>query len=197
MTGEFISSAPTSKAVRIAETLKGALTFKDFLDEAQMAQIEEVLAQCAKEADFQVNTREYPKEGYPSDKECNRLVGTDSQGNPIKRAMELGKMKHDAAFACVERRMGREFSSHVTREPRYSESSYTLTQDGPGTLVPDVVIHWLGNANKVHRLDDFFFPCTARGKSDPLASQGKLDKYKPLVGDGRRALVTPQLGISR
>ena len=53
------------------------------------------------------------------------------------------------------------------------------------------------DANKIQFLYDFFFPCTSRSKSDPLASQGKLDKYKPLAGNGRRALVTPQLGISR
>ncbi|WP_395858028.1 hypothetical protein [Cystobacter fuscus] len=185
----------------MAEAIKGLITFKDFLDEAQVAHVENVLVQCAKEADFQVNNREYPKEGYPSDKECNRVVGLDSRGNPVRRAMELGTMKHEVAFACVERELGREFSAHVSREPRYAQSqsggNHTLTQEAIGSLVPDIVIHWVDNANKIHRLYDFFFPCTARSKSDPIGAQGKLDKYKPLAGDGERALVIPQLGISR
>ncbi|MET0401889.1 MAG: hypothetical protein ABW123_05770 [Cystobacter sp.] len=185
----------------MAETLKGLLTFKDLLDEAQVAQVEDVLVRCAREADFQVNQREYPKEGYPSDKECNRIVGLDSRGRPVRRAMELGTMKHEAAFACVERELGREFSAQLAREPRYAQSRpggpYTWTQDIAGSLVPDIVIHWVGDANRIQRLYDFFFPCTARSKSDPVGSQDKLDKYKPLAGDGERALVTPQLGISR
>ena len=202
VTGEMFTPAITPRVVKVAETLRGIVTFKDFLDEAQVAHVEEVLVQCAKEADFQINNREYPKEGYPSDKECNRVVGYDSRGNPIRRAMELGTMKHEIAFACVERELGREFSAHLTREPRYGESQpgghYTLTQEGSGSLVPDIVIHWTNNANMVQRLYDFFFPCTSRSKSDPLAAaQGKLDKYKSLASDGKRVLVTPQLGISK
>ena len=200
-TGELLTPSAVPRVMKVVEVVRGALAFKDLLDEAQVAHVEQVLIQCAREADFQVNQREYPKEGSPSDKECNRVVGSDSRGNPVRRAMELGVMRHEAAFACVERELGQEFSGHLTREPRYARSQsgegYTLTQDSAGSLVPDIVIHWVDNANMIHRLYDFFFPCTARSKSDPLGAQGKLDKYKPLAADGKRSLVTPQLGISQ
>src|SRR5689334_3897024 len=88
-TGEMLAPTTTPRVVKMAGTIRGLITFKDFLDEAQVAHVEDVLVRCAKEADFQVNNREYPKEGYPSDKECNRVVGLDSRGNPVKRAMEL------------------------------------------------------------------------------------------------------------
>lgn len=187
--------------VETAEAIQGLLTLKDFLDEAEVAHIEEILIQCAKEADAQINNREYPKEGYPSDPECDRVVRYTSQGKKLTRAMELGTMKHEVAFACVERKIGKDVSAYVTREPRYGKTppgqDYTLTTDGSGSLVPDLVLHLKNNANTIQLLYDFLFPCTSRSKSDPLASWVKLDKYRPLADDGRRALVTPQLGISR
>jgi hypothetical protein len=39
------------KIVQAAETVQGLLTLKEFLDEAEVARVEEVLIQCAKEAD--------------------------------------------------------------------------------------------------------------------------------------------------
>ena len=190
----------------MAEAVRGLLTLKDFLDEKEVARVEEVLIKCAKEADYQVNEREYPQEGYPSDKECNRVVGHDSDGKPVRRAMELGTMKHAVAFACVERELGRRFSDHFSREPRYgkkpSSEEYALTNEREMSLVPDIVLHLVRNANKIQFIYDFFFPCTSTSKSDPLGKEGrnlyeKQKKYKPLGGDKKPALVTPQLGINR
>lgn len=196
--GELL--VPTS-VVRAAEVARGLLHLKDFLDEAEVARVEEVLVQCAKQADFKINEREYGRGNSPSDAECNRVVRHDSNGDPVYRSMELGTMKHEMAFACVQRELGPEFSEHLTREPRYGKKppgeEYALTEQGAGSLIPDIVLHLVRDANKIQFLYDFFFPCTSRSKSDPRASRGKLDKYKPLVGNGRRALVTPQLGISR
>ncbi|MFY0583616.1 hypothetical protein ACN28S_63305 [Cystobacter fuscus] len=186
--------------------MRGLLTLKDFLDEAEVARVEAVLVQCAREADFEVNEREYPQERYPSDAECGRKVGRDKNGKPITRAMELGVMKHERAFACVERELGRDFSEHFTREPRYgkdaSTGTYVLTGEGMGSLVPDIVLHLVHDATRIQFLYDFFFPCTSKSKSEPLGPDRqvmdkKLEKYEPLTKRQPRALVTPQLGISR
>ena len=204
--GELVVPATGQKLVEAAKAVRGLLTLKDFLDEAEVARVEEVLVQCAKEADSQVNQREYPKEGYPSDSECGRVIGYNKDGEKVTRAMELGTMKHDAAFSCIERELGREFSNHITREPRYGKKppgeEYALTDKRTGSLVPDIVLHLVRDANKIQFLYDFLFPCTSKNKSDPLGYEGqtlrsKLDKYKDLPGEKRRALVTPQLGISR
>lgn len=202
--GELIPATPA--VIRAAQTVRGLLTFKDFLDEAEVARVEAVLVQCAREADFEVNEREYPRERYPSDAECGRKVGHGKNGKPITRAMELGVMKHEQAFACVERELGRDFSEHFTREPRYGKDSstgaYVLTGEGLGSLVPDIVLHLVRDATRLQLLYDFFFPCTSTSKSDPLGPgrqvmSKKLEKYEPLTKRQSRALVTPQLGISR
>jgi hypothetical protein len=192
--------------VRGVETLRGLITLKDYLDEAEVLRVEAVLVRCARDADFQVNEREYGRGNYPSDAECGRVVGRTANEEDITRAMELGTMKHAAAFACVERELGSEFADHLTREPRYgkdpSTGGYTLTDKRKGSLVPDIVLHLVRNANRIQFLYDFYFPCTSMKKSNPLGRQDqtlreKLNKYEDLPGENRRALVTPQLGISR
>jgi len=196
---------PTA-AVRAAQAVRGLLTLKDFLDEAEVAQVEAVLAQCAREADFQVNEREYGRGRSPDDKECDRLVGQTAKKKPITRAMELGSLKHEMTFACVERELGRDFPDHITREPRYgrnpSSGTYTLTDEWFESLVPDLVLHLVRNASQIQLLYDFYFPCTSLKKSNPLGRNKrtlheKLGKYESLPGEPPRALVTPQLGISR
>ncbi len=203
--GEFVLPS-LRKLADVTKLVRGLLTRKDFLDEKDVKSVEEVLVLCAKEADQKVNEKYYPEEGYPSDAECNRVVGYGADGNKVTRAMELGKLKHEAAFTCLERELGQRFPDHLTLEPRYGKKppgeAYTLTEKGHGSLVPDVVLHLVRDANKIQFLYDFLFPCTARSKSDPLGSQrrrlkDKLDKYKNLPGAQQRALVTPQLGISR
>jgi hypothetical protein len=202
--GEILG-ATAEKLVETVEVLQGLITLKDFLDEAEVKRVEAVLVECAKEADLKINEQEYGPGKYPSDAECNRVVGYNKKG-PVKRAMELGTMKHAAAFACVERELGSKFSDHLTQEPRYGQNPstgrYALTDNPNDSLVPDIVLHLVGDANKIQFLYDFLFPCTSGSKSDPLGEQrrtmeNKLKKYKDLPGENQRALVTPQLGISR
>ncbi|WP_395855332.1 hypothetical protein [Cystobacter fuscus] len=202
--GEILApSVPV--VVRATQAVRGLLTLKDFLDEAEVARVEAVLVQCARDADFQVNEREYGQGKFPDDRECDRVVSQEGKKS-ITRAMQLGALKHDMAFACVERELGRDFSDHITREPRYgrnpSTGTYTLTEERFESLVPDLVIHLIRNANRIQLLYDFYFPCTSLKKSNPLGRnrrtlQEKLDKYDSLPGEPPRALVTPQLGISR
>jgi hypothetical protein len=201
--GEFI--VPTT-VVRVVETIQGLITLKDFLDEKEVERVEAVLVQCAKEADFKINEKEYGRGKNPSDAECDRVVGYNAKGGEMTRAMQLGTMKHAEAFACVERELGQKYSDHFTREPRYgknpSNGQYALTDDWNDSLVPDIVLHLVRDANKIQFLYDFLFPCSSKSKSDPLGYRRrtlsqKLGKYKDLPGADRRALVTPQLGISR
>jgi hypothetical protein len=205
-TGEIVVPTTAARIVEAVEAIRGLITLKDYLDELEVARVEQVLVQCAKEADDLINEKEYPNEGYPSDAECDRVVGYNKYGKKVTRAMQLGTMKHAVAFACVERELGPEFSDHVTREPRYGQNpstgKYELTDEGEGSLVPDIVLHLVRNANKIQFLYDFLFPCTSRSKSDPLGYRRqtliqKLGKYEDLPGENQRALVTPQLGISR
>ncbi|WP_434390995.1 hypothetical protein [Melittangium boletus] len=192
--------------VKVMQTVRGVLTLKDFLDEQEVAQVEDILVQCARDADFQVNEREYGRGKVPDDNECERVVRHDRDGGEVTRAMELGTMKHAEAFACVERRLGPRFPEHLSREPRYGRSpatgGYALGDRKKDSLVPDIVLHFMRDANRIQRLYDFYFPCTRQKKSNPLGEaeqtlRDKLGKYERLPGAHPRALVTPQLGISR
>ncbi|MFY0562308.1 hypothetical protein ACN28E_00580 [Archangium lansingense] len=194
------------KLVEVTQVARGLITLKDFLDEADVARVEQILVDCVKTADFQVNEREYGRGKSPSDAECDRVVDHDKNGEEVTRAMQLGTMKHAVAFACVEQALGPEFSGHVTREPRYgknpSTGEYALTDKLKSSLVPDVVLHFIRDANRIQLLYDFYFPCTSNKKSNPFGAAGrtlreKLDKYESLRGQKRPALVTPQLGVIR
>ncbi|MFL5351881.1 hypothetical protein [Archangium sp.] len=202
--GEILG-ATAEKLVETVEILQGLITLKDFLDEAEVKRVEAVLVQCAKEADLKINEQEYGPGKYPSDAECRRVVRYEGN-KEVTQAMELGTMKHAAAFACVERELGSEFSDHLSREPRYGQNPstgrYALIDKRFKSLAPDIVLHLVGDANKIQFLYDFLFPCTSGSKSDPLGDarrtlSDKLAKYDKLPGQNRRALVTPQLGISR
>lgn len=204
--GEIIAPTVTGGVVRAVETLEALLTLKEFLDEAEIKLVEQVLVDCAKEADFKINEQEYGEGKYPNDAECRRVVGYTDDGDPILRASELGKMKHEVAFACVKRELGNRFPDHISREPRYgsnpSAEGPTLTNRRTGSLAPDIVLHLAKKPNKVQFVYDFFFPCTLQSKRNPRGAQDenlreKQEKYRSLGGKKETALVTPQLGISR
>jgi len=204
--GEIIAPTVTGGVVRAVEAMEALLTLKEFLDAADVARVEEVLVKCAKEADSKINKQEYGEGKYPDDAECRRVIGYTDDGDPIRRASELGEMKHKEAFKCVKRELGKEFPDHISREPRYGLNSSSegpfLTNRRLNSLVPDIVLHLVKKPHKVQFVYDFFFPCTLKNKSNPLGElevnlRAKQEKYGPLGGDGEPALVTPQLGISR
>jgi hypothetical protein len=187
-----------SRAVSAARTLA---TLKEFLEEAELRRIEKILVECAQEAEFQVNEREYGPGRSPDDAECDRLV-RDKAGKVVTRAIELGVMKHEAAFACVGRRLLKQFPDHISLEPRYGRDpttrQYALTDRWTDSLKPDIVLHLARNPNKVQCVYDFKFPCTRVSKSNPLydAARAQLESYDKLGGNCPSAIVTPQLGIN-
>jgi hypothetical protein len=204
--GEILAPTVTGGVVRAVEVMESLLTLKDFLDAADVARVEEVLVKCAREADSKINEQEYGKGKYPDDAECDRVVGYTDNNSPVTRAIDLGNMKHAAAFECVKREIGNEFPDHISREPRYgkkpSAEGPVLTNRKLGSLVPDIVLHLAKKPNKVRFVYDFYFPCKLASKSDPRGKGGmtlseKQEKYGFLGGDKEPALVTPQLGISR
>jgi hypothetical protein len=199
-------STPGDEAVipwvsRAVDATRTAVTLKEFLDAAELRRVEELLVECAREADFQVNEREFGPGKYPSDTECDRVVG-HKDGEDVTRAMELGTMKHAVAFACVRSRLLSLFPDNISVEPRYGRSSsagqYALTDRGTGSLRPDIVLHLAGNPNKVQCVYDFKFPCKADSKLAPIGPKVRqqLESYDNLGGTCPPAVVTPQLGVN-
>lgn len=188
-----------SRAIGAARVVGAALRL---LESAELTRVEQILVQCVKVADREVNEREYGQGKKPDDAECERVVRY-VDGRPVRRRMELGTMKHTLAFACVQRELGRLFPDNVSVEPRYgldaSTGRYVLTERRTGSLRPDIVVHFTRDPNRVQCVYDFKFPCTAASKSNPFASPEvlqQLDRYEALGGNCPPALVTPQLGVS-
>ena len=173
---------------------------REALTDAQVRYIEKGLGECAKEAEAQVNEKEYGPGRFPDDAECNRRV-INSAGKDSTRAVELGKLKHTVAFACVRRRLT-EFSDTLSIEPRYGEDPstgrYVLSQNWKESIKPDIVLHAAGDPSQAQCVYDFKFPCVSSKKSEPLGSdeQKQLAKYDNLILHCPPAIVTPQLGIS-
>lgn len=191
-------------ASRIVEAGRTVLALKEFLAEADLRLIESILVECAKEADFQINEREYGPGRFPDDAECKRVVGY-KKGEEVTRAIELGEMKHAAAFDCVRSRLLPRFPDNISVEPRYAEDPvtlrYVLTTVWERSLKPDIVLHFAGDPNRVQCVYDFKFPCTAASKSNPLGpdpsnARQQLMDYDKLGGNCPSAIVSPQLGIS-
>jgi hypothetical protein len=119
--------------------------------------------------------------------------------------MELGTMKHEAAFACVRLRLLTRFPDNISIEPRYAPGpapkQYVLTDRWTGSLKPDIVLHFARNPTRVQCVYDFKFPCTLASKSNPLGprtsdTRQQLLDYDALGGNCPSAIVTPQLGIN-
>jgi hypothetical protein len=202
-----VAASPGDEALipwlsRAAQATRATISLKEFLDEAEVRLVEQILIECAKEADSTINEREYGPGKHPSDAECTRVVGYTREGE-VTRAMELGTMKHAEAFACVQRRLLTKFPDHISLEPRYSADSitgrYMLTDRWAGSIKPDIVLHLARNPNKVRCVYDFKFPCTLANKREPLSMRGveqQLLQYDSLGGNCPSAIVTPQLGIN-
>jgi len=189
------------------------------LEAAEVRHVEQVLAQCAKEAHLSVND----ELGYnPTEAQCQEVVRREGDTD-ITRAMDLGRQKHARAVECVRKQLKVHYWDNVSLEPLYQKDSHTglwrwvdplqvaqWLSDGlfhllRGSLVPDVVIHAAGDPNKVQRIYDFKFPCPAgnfaKWNSYPWGhpyfgrDQGQL--YKELGGQEPPMMLHPMYGVQR
>jgi hypothetical protein len=188
------------------------------LDVALQKQIDQLILECVKEADFQVNERWF--RGNPTREQCSKVVGSDSQGSPVTRAMLLGREKHEAALACIQEKLSGQIAGSFSLSQRYrynsqnerweplrAEHERALLRAGGeglvGTIVPDVVIH-TGNPLEVLDVYDLKFPCPGsnfpewrkypEGHRYEEFHQGQL--YKEAFG-GDPARVAPRWGVLR
>jgi hypothetical protein len=192
------------KVVQAAETLNGLLTVAKFLDEAQRKKAEEILAECASEANFKVNEELFGKGNSLPESECGKEPNVNNKtANTWQQ--HLGNLKHAAAFICVQERLAAEFPNNFAVEPRYRRDELTnellLTDKWLNSQRPDVVLHFTRNATRIQCIYDFKFPCDSADRHNPLANmktEAQLRKYRSLGNeDCLPAVVTPSLGVSR
>lgn len=205
---------------RAGDVAQATATMAQLLDAAQLARVEQILADCANEASAEVNARLLGGR-RPTARECQEVVGKDARGQPVTRAMQLGAEKHRVALECARHQLGEEVPDRFSLEPRYQYDPRTgrarlleptqvdeWIRDGLlhkllGTLVPDVVLHDKGNPLKVQAVYDFKFPCATGNPpswstyppNHPYAefNQGKI--YDEALGKAAR--VVPGFGIIR
>ncbi|HEX8440258.1 hypothetical protein [Archangium sp.] len=207
---------------RSVDVVRTAVTVMKVLEGAEIARVEQILTECANAAHHHVNAEDEELKGRSPDKdECKKVVLREGD-TKVTRAMELGRRKHEVALECARKEFARLFPENVSVEPRYQKDPNTgrwqwldprqvaewlrngLTGKLWGSLVPDIVIHALGNPNKVQRVYDFKFPCPnenrpswgtyARGQPHHPKDQGQMYKEALLGGELDPRFATP-LGI--
>ena len=188
---------------------------------AEVAHVERVLVECAKQANSDVNDRLLGPGQRTRRELCEEWV-KDAKGREVTRAMQLGEAKHAAALECVQRVLGATDAGRFSVEPRYLKDATTgrtrwldpeevaqWLRDGQfhlltGSIVPDVVLHALGNPLKVQRVYDFKFPCPvtnpahwdAYPEKSPFARERQDVVYKRILQmDQDPRLVSPNLGV--
>ncbi|WP_147444644.1 hypothetical protein [Corallococcus sp. CA053C] len=204
---------------RAADAARTTAMVMEFLDEADVKRVEQLLLQCARDAERQVNEDELGEGNRPTAEQCNEVVRQE-KGKDVTRAMALGTKKHAVALDCVRSGLGASLLRNVVVQPRYKydpAAGRWLMLDPKqvarwledmafdlllGTLAPDIVIHESGNPNKVQRVYDYKFPCLPSRKQSPgwrYSSRGKPDQgeryEKALGGETKPVLITPQLGL--
>jgi hypothetical protein len=156
------------------------------LEEATRKHIEDILVECARQADARVNQQEFGGR-HPTAEECKQQVG-GTRENPVTRSMRLGSAKHALALQCTKDELGRTIPGRFSLEQRYRlhpetrhlerirpERELEMLRNGgkdlAGSVVPDVVIT-TGEPLQVQRVYDFKFPC-------PGSNPAEWRKYPP------------------
>ena len=219
-TGELLAPTATrlspvaKKVVQAVEAAQGLLTLERALTGAELDRLEGIVKECVAQAHADVNEAyqnqnggfQFKNEKFPNDAECDRAVRFTERGRPITLSQELGILKHAATFACIKDRLSKEFGDNFSIETRYKGNADTngtaLTNDGPESLVPDLVVHATRNATDVQCVYEFKFPCYEKHRLSPMKAPGvesQLTSYQKLSNRCPVALVTPgglkQLGV--
>ena len=184
------------------------------LDALVRESIEELLVECARQAEAEVNRRELGGKS-PTKAQCDEQV-VGSRENPVTRAMALGRAKHELAAQCAREKLSHAHPGRFSLQQRYRINSKTrqlelisheqelaMLREGSsaqlaGTVVPDVVIH-PGKPLQVQGVYDFKFPCPDSNNpswrryppNHPLNARNQGAAYAEILGEPP-GLVTPK-----
>ncbi|CAM4455874.1 hypothetical protein [Corallococcus exiguus] len=208
------SSTTASALVKAAPVIIGLMQRHHSADE-----LEERLAECAVQAERQGNACFFQNRP-PTRQECREVVGRDRCGNPITRAMQLGKQKHVLVLQCAEEVLKELWAAPYSIEQRYRyypnakfvetisrEKEARMLAEGctdelRGTIKPDLVLHADRNLLESALTLDFKFPCpetnepqwTVYGEGSPYKGQTQELVYEDALG-GDALLISPKKGV--
>jgi hypothetical protein len=209
-----------SRSLEVAQTLSAVLRL---LEAAEVARVEQVLKDCANEANSQVDEQWVGKDKRPTRQLCRQTYETDARGNPVTWAMHLGREKHRVALECVHRELGETLAKHVRLQPQYRyyrtprelelldpQQVAEWLRDGLygmllGTVIPDVVVHAAGNPLHVQAVFDFKFPCPSSNgptwhnypENHPYRDLDQGQVYKEAFNLEEAIRIAPGLGALR
>ncbi len=188
--------------------------------EEQVSQLEEVLVECARQAERQVNSEHFGDRS-PTRQECGEEVEVDGCVAPVTRAMLLGRQKHALALECARDVLKELWPGLVSIEPRYRyypstklletinarEEAHLLAQGCTRelwrTIKPDIVLHADNQWPRAVIILEFKFPCpdTNRpqwklyGEDSAYAGFSQRHIYEEALG-GEALLISPRRGFS-
>jgi hypothetical protein len=188
------------------------------LDKGLQTRIAEAILDCVKDADFKLNERLFG--GSPTREQCSEVVERDARGQPVTRAMLLGREKHALALECIEQKLSALRPGGFSLNQRYrlndgtgkweplsrKEVEALLRKGGKdlvGTVEPDIVIH-TGNPAEVLDVLDLKFPCPGTREATwhdypeghPYESLNQGQAYEKAFGVNP-ARVSPRWDVSR
>lgn len=205
---------------RAEDAARAAATLATMLEDADIKLVQQVLTDCAQQANKKINNEDEELQGRePTREQCNKVVRMEGN-KEVTRAMELGSKKHEAALDCARKAFAERFTQNISVEPTYQQDFKTklwrwidpkqieewlqigLTSPLWGALVPDIVIHASGNPNQIQNVYDFKFPCPStkdpswrrydKGQPHFPKDQGKMYEDALLGGKSKPKRVTPQ-----
>jgi len=167
---------------RVVDALRSTAAVLKLVEAADLAKIEQILADCANQASHDVDERLLGKGQRPTRELCQQTFKTEPGGNKVTWAMQLGREKHQAALECVQRDLPKALSENLSMQPTYRYNKQTKNLDLLdsklveewlrngwfqkliGTLIPDIVVHAAGDLLKVQAVYDFKFPCPSHNR---------------------------------
>ncbi|PTL79255.1 hypothetical protein [Vitiosangium sp. GDMCC 1.1324] len=112
------------KIRQATEAIQGFLTVSRFLDVDQKKVVEDILVLCVREANTKVDEELFGKGRALPDSECGKEPTVKDKLAPTWRR-HLGKLKHAAAFECIQRRLSEKFPNNFSIEPRLRKDDIT------------------------------------------------------------------------
>lgn len=187
----------------------------------QVSQLEELLVECARQAERQVNSEHFGDRA-PTRQECGEEIEVDGCVEPITRAMLLGQQKHALALECASDVLKELWPGPVSIEQRYryypsskfletvnEEQEKRLIAQGCSrelwrTIKPDLVLHVDHDWRRAALIIEFKFPCPDTnepqwkmyGENSAYAGSNQGQVYKDALG-GEALIISPRWGVTR
>ena len=189
--------------------------------EEQVSQLEELLVECARQAERQVNSEHFGDRA-PTRQECGEEIEVDGCVEPVTRAMLLGQQKHALALECasdvlkelwpgpfsIEQRYryypSSKFLETVNEDQEKRLMAQGCTRDLWRTIKPDIVLHADHNWRRAVLIVEFKFPCPDTnlprwkfyGDDSAYAGLSQRRIYEEALG-AEALLISPRRGVTQ